>query len=1447
MAKKKKKTQSKTRRPATGSLRLSLCMIARDEGAFLDRCLASVKGLVDEIVVVDTGSQDDTKSVARRHGARLFTHPWSGDFSAARNAAVERARGQWILILDCDEVLAPADHDALRQTLNAEAVDAFRLTTRNYAKDAGRAEWRASERTDYAAEEKDYAGWFPTTKVRLWRRHAAVRFEGAVHELVEPSLRAAGQRVADCAVPVHHYGYVEKERATDRYLEAGERKVAAAPKDLQARYELAIAYRDAGRLREGLDQISLVSDALKTAAPRGDYLDIDNVDLVLGDLLDRLDRLPEALVAVQRVVERTPTSSAAHNNIGSLLTRLGRHEDALAAYRRAHELAPGHEVIAANLESLKRHLAARPLAMSGLPGATTAATGEQIAPVRDGGPGQAAPLLSPVDHTIDPSTDHSPDHSTGAYRLSLCIIARNCAADLARCLDSVAAVVDEIVVVDTGSTDDTVAVAQRFGATIGHFPWCDDFAAARNESLRLARTGDWILWLDADDFLLPEDREKIARAKQLTPDQALQFTLVNTEGVDTSSFRQIKMFPRRDDIRFERPVHETVQPSLKRLGWPLRLTDVRVMHTGYADPATVDGKSAYYRRLMEAWLADHPEDLDVCFRLGHTAYVDGKRPAAIAYFDRILESPQRVEPRSLERHAAAFRGRCHLEAGDGATAICDFERALAIDPKDMFAHASIGDALTKAGEYGRARDHLLKALEAEPDGSFPFDTVLIEYGVRFFLGQCLAALGDHEGAVASIEVAVRLQPGRPEAAAALRELRPSLAGQPLLQPPDPGYAGGQASTAPAAVSGSSTGEDQPASRLTLCMIVRNEAHRLGTCLDSVAGLVDEIVIVDTGSTDQTVDIARQYGAVMGQFEWCDDFSAARNESLRLATGDWIMWLDADDILPAEYHGPIRELVKGPRDRSYFFVLDDQGYESVSCLQLRLFPRVEGACFEMPIHEQVTPSLGRLGIDMQPTDIRVVHTGYTTPEVVREKKQRYLGIMERWIETHPGDYIVRSHICLTYHTTGRFEEAVEGYRYIIEQTDCLADHNYVVYTTCLLFLGRTYLKMDRTAEALEWITKAYEFDKDYILSRFSMAEAHLAAGNWEPAVASARSVLASDIQLTFFPVDRRELTYSSLCILGRALAELGDLTESVDALRRAAQVGVQRRSEALGILSEIYKAKGQRDEAYAVLTEALEMSPEDPKHRFNRGMLDLEANQLEAAKAAFSSVLEVSPDYPPALMNLGFIAKSAGDLEEAEGWYAKVLVADPDNVDGLANLAHLYLGQDRFAEAEAYFDRVQTHKPDLLDIQLGLLQARLAQGRWDPLLARMAVSNSPESSAADLTSASTAAAALLQLGVALVHRKILSCAQLAFASAVVAAQGDPAGIRTVLQARRCLGELFMTLGQPWKAVAEYEALLQANPQDAEAFRRLGDSYTRLGVADAARMCYERSRQLTEPSG
>src|SRR4030095_3640898 len=115
---------------------ISLCMIVRNEERFISQCLKSVRGFVDQIIVVDTGSTDTTRELARQFGAEVFDHPWSGDFSEARNYSISRATGNWILIIDADEAVAERDARLLHDLVRECKADGLKLTQRTYLQSA---------------------------------------------------------------------------------------------------------------------------------------------------------------------------------------------------------------------------------------------------------------------------------------------------------------------------------------------------------------------------------------------------------------------------------------------------------------------------------------------------------------------------------------------------------------------------------------------------------------------------------------------------------------------------------------------------------------------------------------------------------------------------------------------------------------------------------------------------------------------------------------------------------------------------------------------------------------------------------------------------------------------------------------------------------------------------------------------------------------------------------------------------------------------------------------------------------------------------------------------------------------------------------------------------------------------------------------------------------------
>jgi len=230
---------------------LSVCMIVKDEAKHLCRCLASVRGLADEIVVVDTGSTDRSADLAALFGARVFSFPWQGNFAAARNASLTQATCDWILVLDADEVLAQRDLARVRE-LVASPPAAYCMVTRNYTESITRRRWHANC-CEYLAEEAGQ-GWTPSDKIRLFPNDARIRFKGAVHELVEESVHALGLPILPCDVPVHHYGKMDQVKGKEKqkhYFELGVRKLAENTGDVKALTELAIQATELGLAAEG--------------------------------------------------------------------------------------------------------------------------------------------------------------------------------------------------------------------------------------------------------------------------------------------------------------------------------------------------------------------------------------------------------------------------------------------------------------------------------------------------------------------------------------------------------------------------------------------------------------------------------------------------------------------------------------------------------------------------------------------------------------------------------------------------------------------------------------------------------------------------------------------------------------------------------------------------------------------------------------------------------------------------------------------------------------------------------------------------------------------------------------------------------------------------------------------------------------------------------------------
>jgi tetratricopeptide (TPR) repeat protein len=370
--------------------------------------------------------------------------------------------------------------------------------------------------------------------------------------------------------------------------------------------------------------------------------------------------------------------------------------------------------------------------------------------------------------------------------------------------------------------------------------------------------------------------------------------------------------------------------------------------------------------------------------------------------------------------------------------------------------------------------------------------------------------------------------------------------------------------------------------ISACLIVKNEEANLPRCLGSVAPLVDEIVLVDTGSTDRTVEIAQEFGARVFHFDWCDDFSAARNESLRHATGEWIIWVDGDDELVEAEPGALRRLCQaqpGP-DWGYWVEVrspyGDTGELEVAVQHWRIFRNERGVWFRGRVHEEPWPPQ-----PIEPSQIveqaslHVMHWGYIPQgDLMQRKSERNRHLLELSLAEDPAKpihyYNLGRQLCRERDYAGAFERFNQG----LQLWEAQGGPNWSFAHSLFSFAAQAAVETGHFERALE------------------------IEGKTPPHLVSA------------------EL----LCETGKALWQLGRREEAITRLNRAWQDpsvihqhlhDVSKSTwQPLLMLSGLYDQTDDTARAYECARKALEFAPEHPEVLLAAGYLAAKEAHLE---------------------------------------------------------------------------------------------------------------------------------------------------------------------------------------------------------------------------------------------
>lgn len=306
---------------------VSLCMIVRDEEQFLGEALASVRGVVDEICIVDTGSVDRTLQIARDAGARIVETAWEDDFSKARNMALEMARRRWILVLDADERLSPSSREVVIELARRPAY-LTGMWTRCYN----------------FTEDYKGTGAMSNALVRIFPNHERIRYRNPIHEFVALDGNQAGMPAIVSNVEIIHLGYsrevMRARRKDERNLALAEAALRKDPEDAFNWYNYATSSLLAGQAATAVSALEKMRELHARAAAQGGRLPSfvpNGLSLLASLYLNEGRDAAKAEVVAREIIAQTQTFADAHFLLGKSLAAQRRFAEARQALIAAIE------------------------------------------------------------------------------------------------------------------------------------------------------------------------------------------------------------------------------------------------------------------------------------------------------------------------------------------------------------------------------------------------------------------------------------------------------------------------------------------------------------------------------------------------------------------------------------------------------------------------------------------------------------------------------------------------------------------------------------------------------------------------------------------------------------------------------------------------------------------------------------------------------------------------------------------------------------------------------------------------------------------------------------------------------------------------------------------------------------------------------------------------------
>ncbi|MEW5924422.1 MAG: tetratricopeptide repeat protein, partial [Candidatus Zixiibacteriota bacterium] len=621
--------------------------------------------------------------------------------------------------------------------------------------------------------------------------------------------------------------------------------------------------------------------------------------------------------------------------------------------------------------------------------------------------------------------------------------------------------------------------------------------------------------------------------------------------------------------------------------------------------------------------------------------------------------------------------------------------------------------------------------------------------------------------------------------------------------------------------------------VSACMMVKNEEELLPTCLESIRNWVDEIIIVDTGSTDRTIEIARSYGARVFSQKWSKDFSKHRNYSISKATCDWIFIIDADEEFIGDDLPELRRAINQENFRIVSISVLNTDKKTGECTSFlpspRLFKRDAGFHYEGIVHNQLqfpgNEPILRVGA-------RIKHYGYNLSHDLKMKKvARSRELLEKQLEISPDDPFVHFNYAqllrgITKKPDSELADLILRHAArAVELSDPRNRATLPLHLQGLHQQATVLIAAGRFEEAVEKCRQALETKPDYLDALYTMAEAYGRMQDFNQAEKYFNKYLdeqkkydpaKEDLSIILLFGFMRHRAYYSLGLIHQIQ---GNLAQAENYYKKA----LAEQDPCLDInlkLADIYLNREEADKAWEYIEKELALNPSsDLANLYKARYYALTGNEEKAA-SFLERAIELTDDRPEIYEVGGLFWAARKKYDKAVRLLVALVQTRPDYPEGYNILARTYYDQGDFSSSIEIYEKYISMSPHDSDAYNDLAGCYFKLGNYD---------KAEEIYVRALELNEDLMAACRNLGLTRLRMNKLSEALPLLEKYMKMAPDD-------VVISLAVGSIYQQLERYSEAIPHFERFLTVNPNNIQALFNISECYYNLGYADSAAIGY-----------